>query len=170
MKTPSDLDWISNAQTLVSDSGKIIRCTLQIDSVEDLSTVTHPRTYRALVEFCRAVNCSEYRCQILHHACVLQLSRVLYVVATKNGIPYVADIFIPNGVIQPYKALIQNIRLTRASWSTRDLSQYPKFMGDQLGFASTNEDIKATCKIAIDLASWKRKQWTYAGVTTFAQF
>lgn len=110
MKTPSDLDWISNSQTLVSVLERIIRCTLRIDTVEELSkngtNVTHPGTYGAVVHFCKAVNCSEHRCQILHHGCVLQLSRVLDVVETRNEILYVEDIFIPNSVVQTYKAVI----------------------------------------------------------------
>ena len=59
---------------------------------------------------------TEYRIQCLHHAAVLGVADVLFVVASLQGIIYCLQITFNSNVLQSYREYLESVRLNSLNW------------------------------------------------------
>ena len=104
--------------------------------------------------FCEVVPGIKHRCQLLHHAAVLRLPRILYVAATVNSIEFIADVNFHWSAINEYIRTLTRIRLQHDPRTMEEPKNYPKCDADVLGFTKENEDLQISLKISLDFARY----------------
>ena len=105
-------------------------------------------TSEMLIPITSAIDNSEYRVQILHHAAASELNSVLYIDATATKITRIVIVLFKSRKKNRYADLLLKIKDKYMKWIYDQLTP-PEFSSEVLGFCRDNHTLRTT------LALWK---------------